>query len=145
MADTTDHLHHVDALLGRPGPGTARLSADGDLTAAHRRLVEALRPRWGSSRNLATGGFVDPTLDDDRGLPLAAPFAGRLVELCGWVVGERWIGCGIVQDDGGAPYLVAVTAHRADPATACLRQAAPEPTPPALDRVNRTNRLESVI
>ncbi|MGW2254749.1 hypothetical protein ACWCXH_31840 [Kitasatospora sp. NPDC001660] len=120
MDDATDHLHRIDALLASPTPGIARLSVGGDLDAAHRRLVEALRPRWGSSRNLATGGFVDPTLDDDRGLPLAAPFGGRLVELCGWAVRERWIGCGIVRDDGGAPYLVAVTAHRADPATACL-------------------------
>ncbi|MFD0398454.1 hypothetical protein ACFVHI_10290 [Kitasatospora sp. NPDC127121] len=121
MNDTTDHLHRIDALLTRPAPDIACLPADGDLTTAHRRLVEALRPRWGSSRNLATGGFVDPTLDGDSGLPLVAPFAGRLVELCGWAVGERWIGCGIVRDnDGGAPHLVAVTARRADPATACL-------------------------
>ncbi|MFF2750273.1 hypothetical protein ACFVVA_32640 [Kitasatospora sp. NPDC058048] len=121
MDSTTDHLHRIDALLARPAPDIARLPADGDLTTAHHRLVEALRPRWGSSRILATGGFVDPTLDDDSGLPLAAPFSGRLAELCGWAVGERWIGCGIVRDsDDGASHLVAVTAHRADPAAAFL-------------------------
>ncbi|MFF2148658.1 hypothetical protein [Kitasatospora sp. NPDC058190] len=121
MDDTTHHLHRVDALLARPTPGVTRLPASGDLTTALRRLVEALRPRWGSSRNLATGGFVDPTLDEGRGLPLAAPLAGRVMELCGWAVGERWVGCGIVRDDrGGEPSLVAVTARRVDPATACL-------------------------
>ncbi|WP_053644856.1 hypothetical protein [Streptomyces sp. XY431] len=121
MDATTDHLHRIDALLARPAPDIAHLPAHGDLATAHRRLVEALRPRWGSSRNLAAGGFLDPTIDDDSGLSLVAPFAGRLVELCGWAVGERWIGCGIVRDnDGGAPHLVAVTARRADPATAFL-------------------------
>ncbi|MFJ4672707.1 hypothetical protein [Kitasatospora purpeofusca] len=120
MDETADHLHRIDALLARSAPGVACLPVDGDLTTAHRRLVEALHPRWGTARNLAIGGFVDPTLDDDRGLPLAAPFAGRLVELCGWAAGERWIGCGIVRDDDGAPHMVAVTARRADPATACL-------------------------
>ncbi|MFF3113561.1 hypothetical protein ACFVSN_30750 [Kitasatospora sp. NPDC057904] len=126
MDDTTDHLHRIDALRADPAPGIARLPATGDLDAAHRSLVEALRPRWGVSRNLATGGFVDPTLDDDCGLALTVPFGGRLVELCGWAVRGRWIGCGIVRDDDGSPYLVAVTARQADPATACLPAAEAE-------------------
>ncbi|GAA3014583.1 SMI1/KNR4 family protein [Streptomyces lactacystinicus] len=64
---------------------------------------------------------MDPALDDGSGLPLVAPFAGRLVELCGWVVGGRWIGCGIVRDNGGAgSHLVGVSARRVDAATAFL-------------------------
>ncbi|MFD7455100.1 hypothetical protein [Kitasatospora sp. NPDC059827] len=124
MDELADHLHRVDALLARPAPGLARLpvATGGDLDAALRRLVEALRPRWGSSRTLATGGFVDPTLVEDRGLPLLAAFPGGVVDLCGWAVGGRWVGCGIVRPDGGSgePQLLVLTAPRADPAELAL-------------------------
>ena len=137
--DTADHLRRVDSLLAHlsaepslegPGRGTGQGFAVTDLgaepgqagpaeavlTAALRALIEALRARWGDPRNLVMGGFVDPTLNEDRGLPLVTPLDGRLVEMCGWAVRDRWVGCGIVRSDGESELrLVAVVAERADP------------------------------
>ena len=71
--------------------------------------------QWaGQYRNLAAGGFVDPSLTERTGLPLVEPFgAGELVEMRGWGYRNRWIGCGLVAFPDG-PRAVAVIAHRED-------------------------------
>jgi len=74
--------------------------------------------RWaGQHRNLAAGGFVDPSLGERTGRPLTEPFgAGELLEMRGWGYRNRWVGCGIVASPDGQR-TVAVIAHREDPAT----------------------------
>ncbi|MFE7216238.1 hypothetical protein ACFU93_41530 [Streptomyces sp. NPDC057611] len=81
--------------------------------------------RWaGQHRNLAAGGFVDPSLSERTGLPLAEPFgAGELLEMRGWVYRNRWVGYGLVASPDG-PRAVAVIAHREDPAAAGFPQGA---------------------
>jgi len=71
-----------------------------------------LRTRWGQPQNLVMDGFADPSLDEDRGLPLVAAFGDRLIELSGWAVPDRWVGWGIARSDGGtALHLVAAVAN----------------------------------
>ncbi|MFF8595221.1 hypothetical protein ACF061_28010 [Streptomyces sp. NPDC015220] len=81
--------------------------------------------RWaGQHRNLAAGGFVDPSLSERTGLPLAEPFgAGELLEMRGWGYRNRWVGCGLVASPDG-PRSVAVITHRQDPAAAGFPQGA---------------------
>ncbi|MET7520321.1 hypothetical protein ABZS88_44680 [Streptomyces sp. NPDC005480] len=81
--------------------------------------------RWaGQHRSLAAGGFVDPSLSERTGLPLAEPFgAGELLEMRGWGYRNRWVGCGLVASPDG-PRTVAVITHRKDPAAAGLPQGA---------------------
>ncbi|GGW62193.1 hypothetical protein GCM10010503_44300 [Streptomyces lucensis JCM 4490] len=72
--------------------------------------------RWaGAPRNLAMGGFTDPSLTERTGLPLVEPFGDELQEMRGWPCESHWIGCGTV----GTPHgerVVAVIAHREEPA-----------------------------
>ncbi|MFF4353113.1 SMI1/KNR4 family protein [Streptomyces sp. NPDC001530] len=76
--------------------------------------------RWyGRPRNLAMGGYVDPTVTERTGLPLLAPFAGELVEMRGWASGSRWIGCGAVRA-GDGEQLVVLVAERAAPSPDAL-------------------------
>jgi hypothetical protein len=81
--------------------------------------------RWaGQHRNLAAGGFVDPSLSERTGLPLAEPFgAGELLEMRGWGYRNRWVGCGLAASPDG-PRAVAVITHREDPAAAGFPQGA---------------------
>ncbi|MER5636184.1 hypothetical protein ABT095_04435 [Kitasatospora sp. NPDC002227] len=95
--------------------------ADEALAEGLRGLVDALRERWGDPRTLVLGGFADPSLDEDRGLSLVTPFGGLLLEMCGWAVRRRWVGCGIARDEAGSQLrLVAVVGDRVDPALRCL-------------------------
>ncbi|MFC9931738.1 hypothetical protein [Streptomyces sp. NPDC127190] len=72
--------------------------------------------RWaGQPRNLAMGGYVDPTLTERTGLPLVEPFGDELLDLRGWGRQAHWIGCGRVGASGGERVVV-VVARRADPA-----------------------------
>ncbi|MEU4037384.1 hypothetical protein [Streptomyces collinus] len=89
-----------------------------------RELVAELG-RWaGQHRNVAAGGFVDPSLSERTGLPLAEPFgAGELLEMRGWGYRNRWVGCGLVASPDG-PRAVAVITHRDDPAAAGFPQDA---------------------
>lgn len=87
-------------------------------------LVAAFGSWAGQHRNLAAGGFVDPTLTERTGLPLVEPFgAGELLEMRGWGYRHRWIGCGLVASPPG-PRTVAVIAHREDPASAGFPEGA---------------------
>ncbi|WP_432025729.1 hypothetical protein [Streptomyces sp. 1222.5] len=87
-------------------------------------LVAAIGSWAGQHRNLAAGGFVDPTLTERTGLPLVEPFgAGELLEMRGWGYRHRWIGCGLVASPHG-PRTVAVIAHREDPASAGFPEGA---------------------
>ncbi|MBO8190013.1 SMI1/KNR4 family protein [Streptomyces spirodelae] len=77
-------------------------------------LLKAFSRRYGQLRNLAMGGYADPTVTERTGLPLLAPFAGELVEMRGWASGSRWIGCGVVRA-GDGEQLVALVAEGAAP------------------------------
>ncbi|MGW1494038.1 SMI1/KNR4 family protein [Streptomyces sp. NPDC002402] len=77
-------------------------------------LVEGISGRYGSSRNLAVGGCVDPAADATTGLPLLTPFRGRVVDMRAWAYGSCWIGAGTVRD-GDAVQRVVVIAERAVP------------------------------
>lgn len=77
-------------------------------------LLKGFSRRYGQLRNLATGGYVDPTVTERTGLPLLAPLAGEVTEMRGWASGSRWIGCGAVRaGDGERP--VVLVAERAAP------------------------------
>lgn len=79
-------------------------------------LLKEFSRGYGQLRNLAMGGFVDPTVTERTGLPLLAPYAGEVIEMRGWAAGSRWIGCGVVRaGDGEQP--VVLVAERAAPAT----------------------------
>ncbi|MEV5442604.1 SMI1/KNR4 family protein [Streptomyces sp. NPDC052644] len=103
-----------ELVCGRPGhqaghvcltvPGTVDLSV----------LLKEFNRRHGQLRNLAMGGYVDPTVTERTGLPLLAPFAGELVEMRAWASGSRWIGCGAVRA-GDGEQLVVLVAERAAP------------------------------
>ncbi|MFC9325677.1 hypothetical protein [Kitasatospora sp. NPDC057015] len=84
---------------------------ENDLSA----LREALCARYGRPRNLAMGGYVDPTVTARTGLPLLTPFGERVVEMGAWAYGGRWIGCGTVRF-GDAVRTVALVAEREVPA-----------------------------
>ncbi|PWI04666.1 hypothetical protein DIZ27_43930 [Streptomyces sp. NWU339] len=77
-------------------------------------LLREFSRRYGQLRNLAMGGYADPTVTERTGLPLLAPFAGELVEMRGWASGSRWIGCGVVRA-GDGEQLVVLVAERAAP------------------------------
>ncbi|MFE9632433.1 hypothetical protein [Streptomyces sp. NPDC006463] len=87
------------------------LSDENDLAA----LQEALSGRYGQPRDLATGGYADPTVSVRTGLPLLAPFGERIVEMRAWAHAGRWIGCGAARFDDRVR-LVALVAKREDPA-----------------------------
>ncbi|WP_407916697.1 hypothetical protein [Kitasatospora sp. NE20-6] len=78
-------------------------------------LREALSGRYGQPRNLAMGGYVDPTVTDRTGLPLLTPFGERIVQMGAWTYGGRWIGCGTVRF-GNSVRTLALVAEREDPA-----------------------------
>ncbi|MFF8972234.1 hypothetical protein [Streptomyces sp. NPDC014995] len=80
-------------------------------------VLEEFSRRYGRPRNLAMGGYVDPTVTERTGLPLLAPFAGEMVELRGWASGSRWIGCGAVRA-GDGEQLVVLVAEQAPPSPA---------------------------
>jgi hypothetical protein len=87
-------------------------------------LVAEFRQWAGQHRNLAAGGFVDPSLTERTGLPLVEPFgAGELLEMRGWGYRNRWVGCGLVASPQG-PRAVAVITHREDPAAAGFPEGA---------------------
>ncbi|MFK4597692.1 hypothetical protein RKD30_004359 [Streptomyces pristinaespiralis] len=77
-------------------------------------LQEALGERYGRPRNLAMGGFPDPTVTARTGLPLLAPFGERIVEMRGWAYADRWIGCGSARA-GDDVRLVVLVAERETP------------------------------
>ncbi|MFI9235743.1 hypothetical protein [Streptomyces sp. NPDC053079] len=89
------------------------LSDEIDLCA----LQEALSGRYGQPRNLAMGGYVDPTVKRRTGLPLLTPFGEGIVEMRAWAQGGRWIGCGSYRSEGGIR-LVVLVAERDVPAVA---------------------------
>jgi len=72
-------------------------------------LVEGISSRYGSSRNLAMGGHVDPTVNATTGLPLLKPFGAELVDMRAWAYADSWIGAGTVRvgDDARRVVLVA--------------------------------------
>jgi hypothetical protein len=80
-------------------------------------LVEGISGRYGRSRSLAMGGYVDPTVDATTGLPLLSPFGPHVVDMRAWVYGSWWIGAGTVDGDAGHDGVrrVALVAERAEP------------------------------
>ncbi|MEV5398970.1 SMI1/KNR4 family protein [Streptomyces cellulosae] len=97
---------------GGHGAGHVCLAVSGavDLPA----LVERFSRRYGQLRNLVMGGYADPKVSEQTGLPLLAPFDdGELVEMRAWACGHRWIGCGVVC---GGQVVVVVAERDAPPA-----------------------------
>ncbi|MFI2760753.1 hypothetical protein ACH5A3_18025 [Streptomyces echinatus] len=80
-----------------------------------RELIAEVGRRAGRPRNLAMGGFTDPSLTEHTGLPLVEPFSDGLSEMRGWAHGAHWIGCGRVAG-AGRERTVVVIARREDPA-----------------------------
>lgn len=76
-------------------------------------LVEGISGRYGSSRNLAMGGYADPTADAATGLPLLTPFGKHVVDMRAWAYGSWWIGAGTVDGDDGARRVVLVAERAA--------------------------------
>ncbi|PWI08116.1 hypothetical protein DIZ27_24675 [Streptomyces sp. NWU339] len=76
-------------------------------------LVEGISGRYGSSRNLAMGGYADPTADATTGLPLLTPFGKHVVDMRAWAYGSWWIGAGTVDGDDGARRVVLVAERAA--------------------------------
>ncbi|MEU5402212.1 hypothetical protein ABZ348_23285 [Streptomyces sp. NPDC005963] len=78
-------------------------------------LITAVRLWAGQPRNLAMGGFTDPSLVESTGAPLVEQFGGELEEMRGWAYKSHWIGCGRIARSGEARTIV-VVADRRDPA-----------------------------
>ncbi|MCP3817492.1 hypothetical protein NLX86_04875 [Streptomyces sp. A3M-1-3] len=91
---------------GHPAGHVCLTPSDGNSLAG---LQEALSGRYGKPRNLAMGGYADPTVTARTGLPLLAPFGERLVEMRAWAYGGRLIGCGTARFDDGIRLVVLVT------------------------------------
>ena len=51
-------------------------------------MVDGISGRYGASRNLAMGGYADPTVDATTGLPLLAPFGADLVDMRAWAYAD---------------------------------------------------------
>ncbi|MFP3987923.1 hypothetical protein U9R90_10545 [Streptomyces sp. E11-3] len=94
------------------GAGHLCLAVAGEISLAE--LVEGISGRYGVSRNLAMGGYADPTVDATTGLPLLAPFGEHVVDMRAWAYGSWWIGAGTVDSEGGVRRVVLV-AERAAP------------------------------
>jgi hypothetical protein len=116
--DERELLARIDALveLGRRDlvcdqvghePGHMCLTPEDDIYLP--AFGQALSGWYGQARNLATGGFVDPTLTEHTGKPLLAPFGNRVVQMRAWSYADLWIGCGAerVGDDVRPVVLVA--------------------------------------
>lgn len=96
-------------------PGDAPVIYDAPDGVSLAELVAEVT-RWaGRPRNLATGGFTDPTLAESTGMALIEPFSTQLLEMRGWAYRSRWIGCGEVARPGGTQPVV-VLATRESPA-----------------------------
>lgn len=89
-------------------------------------LQRALGGRYGQPRNLAMGGYADPTVTATTGLPLLTPFGDRIVEMRAWPYAGRWIGCGTVRSGEGVR-LVVLVAEREDPAADLAEDLAEDP------------------
>ncbi|MFD3533819.1 hypothetical protein [Streptomyces sp. NPDC058664] len=103
--DCDEAGHHSGHLCVTPVEGSIGFPA----------LLEVFGGRYGRPRNLATGGYADPTVTAWTGLPLLAPFGDRIVEMRAWEHAGRWIGCGTVRSDEGVRTVV-LLAEREDPA-----------------------------
>ncbi|MFF9566190.1 hypothetical protein [Streptomyces sp. NPDC014685] len=79
-----------------------------DESVDFRALSRVLSSRYGQARNLAMGGYVDPTVTVRTGALLLAPFGDRVVEMRAWNHAGRWIGCGAVRADGAVRPVVLV-------------------------------------
>lgn len=96
--------HHGDLGVRRRDPEDDRLVLAGGspvvLDAPEGTVLKELLAevgRWaGAPRNLAMGGFTDPSLTERTGLPLVEPFGDELQEMRGWPCESHWIGCGTV-------------------------------------------------
>ncbi|MFF8612005.1 SMI1/KNR4 family protein [Streptomyces sp. NPDC015350] len=98
-----------DAVCGPVGHGEDPVRLPTDESVDFRALSRVLSSRYGQSRNLAMGGYVDPTVTGRTGAPLLAPFGDRVVEMRAWRHAGRWIGCGAVRTDGVVRPVVLVT------------------------------------
>lgn len=99
-----------------PG-GTATTVVDAPDGTDLAELVAEVGRRAGRPRNLAAGGFTDPSLTERTGRPLVEPFGRELLEMRGWAHKSRWIGCGRLTGPAGLRTVI-VVAPREDPATA---------------------------
>jgi hypothetical protein len=101
-------LHQRDLVCDQVGHGVGHAcltAADEiDLTA----FGEVLSGRYAGPRNLASDGYVDPTVTEGTGAPLLTPFGDQLVGMRAWTYADRWIGCGVVRADGDVRPVVLV-------------------------------------
>ncbi|MFF0141716.1 hypothetical protein ACFYRN_35290 [Streptomyces sp. NPDC005227] len=97
---------------GHPA-GHVCLTASGEVSLP--LLIKELGDRYGQLRNLVAGGYADPTVDEQTGLPLLAPFREQLVDMRAWKCGRWWIGCGTVRAGDGVRLVVLVTEQAAPP------------------------------
>jgi len=93
-------------------PGHVCLTVSEEVSLAG--VVEAIGGRYGSARNLAMGGYADPTVDATTGLPLLVPFGKHVVDMRAWAHRSWWIGAGTV-DTGEGVRRVVVVAERPRP------------------------------
>ncbi|MFI0715794.1 hypothetical protein ACH4SK_35270 [Streptomyces inhibens] len=103
------------------GHGAGHICRMGSAEVTLPPLVETLSGRYGSPRNLATGGFIDPTVTEQRGLPLLRPFGTAVLEMRAWILGGSWIGCGEI-DTGEGRRVVLIIATRPAPVADGLPQ-----------------------
>ncbi|MEV5998996.1 hypothetical protein AB0M25_06830 [Streptomyces griseomycini] len=105
-----------DLTCGTPGHPAGHTCLAPSAEIGLPELREALSGRFGNPRNLAMGGYADPTASARTGLPLLAPFGERVVEMRAWAYAGRWIGCGTARTGDGDVRLVVLVAEREDPA-----------------------------
>ncbi|MER6117616.1 SMI1/KNR4 family protein [Streptomyces sp. NPDC001743] len=106
------HLRHALGPAPEPRPAVLLDVPDG---TDFRELVEEISGRAGQPRTLIDDGRRMVPLDARTGLPLVEPFGEDVRELRAWPYWNDWIGCARVVR-AGREHVVAVIAHRADPA-----------------------------
>ncbi|MFE3905676.1 SMI1/KNR4 family protein [Streptomyces sp. NPDC059153] len=89
-----------DVVCGRAGHGADHACLLADEVVDLSALGKELSAQYGRLRNLAMGGYVDPTVTGRTGAPLLAPFGDQVVEMRAWKHADWWIGCGAVRADG---------------------------------------------
>lgn len=97
---------------GEPGHGAGHVCLPVSREIGLAALAEGISGRYGSPRNLAMGGCVDPTADATAGLPLLTPFGGCVVDMRAWAYGSCWIGAGTVRDGDAVQFIVVIAERK---------------------------------
>ncbi|MEV6104678.1 SMI1/KNR4 family protein [Streptomyces sp. NPDC051940] len=101
----------MELACGEEGHGSGHVCLAEAEDVGFPALLDEMSRHFGVPRNLATDGYVDPTLTERTGLPVVDPVREQIVELRAWSYGNAWVACGIVRVGDGTR-SVALVAER---------------------------------